>query len=105
MVLERRQPRVLVEVRDTINLMAVTRADDINNTAMVWHLCVLRSRPQDIEVNSGVIHESRPFLEFALVIQAIDLSTLSIGPVRLLLDLLGHLVVALSVVSLGHGEG
>ena len=72
---------------------------------MVWHLCVLGSRPQDIEVNPGVIHECRPFLEFALVIQTIDLSTLSVGPVSFLLDLLGHLVIALSVVSLSHGEG
>lgn len=101
MVLNSSEPGILVEIRNAVHLMTLARSQIIEDSSGILFGPV-GMWPKNVEVHSGVVHESWLLSELLLVIKPINLSGLSICSVSLLLNLVGSLSVGCLVVSSGE---
>ena len=104
MVLNSSKPGILVKIWNAVHLMTLARSQIIDDSS-----CIL-FRPvsmwyNNVEINSGVVHQSWLLSELLVVIEPINLSWLSICSVCLLLNLIGSLSVGLLMISGCKGNG
>jgi len=86
-----RKPSLLLELTNTIYLMALSTLDLLQNpfrldSSLHWSLTAFTG-PQDVEVGAGVVQKRCSSCKLIRLEQTIYLARLSIGTVRLLLDL------------------
>ena len=103
MVLYSSQPGILIEIRNTIDLMALARSEALNGLSGVLVRPVGRWS-QNIEIHTGVVQQTWLLGELTLVVKPIHLSALSVGSVGLLLDFVRGLSEGSCVLPLGEGD-
>ena len=103
MVLNSSKPGILVEIRNAVDLMTLARSQVIEDSSGIL-LRPVGMWPNNVEIHSGVVHQSWLLSKLLVVIEPINLSRLSICSVSLLLNLIGGLSVGLLVISSCEGD-
>lgn len=97
------QPSVLLEVGDSIDLMALAGPELLQHNFGVF-IKFLGSGSQDIEVHAGMVHQVWLLVKLHFVVKSIHLPRLSVRSVRFLLNFVGLLSEGHLVLSLSEGD-